>query len=76
MRINCWISPENRKSLSYLITAVNIKRVETGLNEVSQAHVLNEIIQRAAEMNTINLCGVFLVKQSRAECERVGVKRE
>lgn len=76
MRINCWISPENRKSLSHLITAVNIKHVETGLNEVSQVHVLNEIIQRAAEMNTINLCGVFLVKQSQAECERVGVKRE
>lgn len=73
MRINCWITPENRKSLSYLITAVNIKRVETGLDEVSQAHVLNEIIQRAAEMSTINLCGVFLAKKSRAECESLGV---
>lgn len=76
MRINCWITQNNRTALSDLITAVNIKRAEMGLCEVSQAHVLNDILQRAAEMSTINLCGVFLVKQSRAECERVGVKRE
>jgi len=42
MRINCWITQNNRTALSDLITAVNIKRAEMGLCEVSQAHVLNE----------------------------------
>ncbi|MGO3911527.1 hypothetical protein [Huaxiibacter chinensis] len=75
MRINCWITQDNRTSLSQMITAVNIKRAEMGLEEVSQAHVLNDIIQRAGEMTTINLCGVFLMKHSRSECDAVGIKR-
>lgn len=74
MRINCWITPENRIRLSQMITAVNIQRVQCGLEEVSQAHVLNDIIERAAEMSTINLCGMFLLKQERSACEQVGVK--
>lgn len=76
MRINCWITPENRKGLSNLITAVNIKRAEAGLDEVSQAHVLNDVIARVVEMSTVNLCGTFLIKRSRGECEKVGVRIE
>lgn len=63
MRINCWITPENRQALSHLITAVNIERAHSGLDEVSQAHVLNDIIARVAEMRTVNLCGVFLLNR-------------
>lgn len=63
MRINSRITPENRVALSHLITAVNIKRVNMGLDEVRQSDVLNEIIARAAEQSTINLCGVFLIKE-------------
>ncbi len=74
MRINCWITPENRISLSHLITAVNIKRQEMGLDEVSQAHVVNDIIQRVAEMSTVNLCGTFLIKSLNEEWDRMGVK--
>lgn len=74
MRINCWITPENRLSLSQLITAVNIQRAAAGLPETSQAHVLNDVIARVAEMSTVNLCGTFLVKNSREDCARVGVK--
>lgn len=74
MRVNCWITPDNRKHLSNMITAVNCERAAKGLEEVSQAHVLNDIIERVAQMSTVNLCGVFLLKSTRAQCEAVGVK--
>ncbi|ENU4835475.1 hypothetical protein ACFH4J_003459 [Escherichia coli] len=60
MRINCSIKPENRLTLSQLITAVNQQRARLGLEDVRQSDVVNEIIARAGEQSTINLCGVFV----------------
>lgn len=67
MRINCWITPENRVDLSAMITAVNQQRAALGLGPVSQAHVLNDIIARAAEQSTINLCSVFVTREQRSQ---------
>lgn len=75
MRINCSITPDNRRALSHIITAVNIRRAELGLREASQSEVVNEIIARAAERTTINLCNVFLTKQHDATGEREAVCR-
>lgn len=74
MRINSRITPENRKRLSNLITAVNCQRASMGLEEVKQSDVVNAIIERVSEMTAVNLCGVFLLKATRKECESIGVR--
>jgi hypothetical protein len=62
MRINCAITPDDRRALSKLIGAVNEKRLAIGLPLVNQSQIISEIIQRAAERDTINLCGIYLIK--------------
>ena len=70
MRINCSITPDHRRALSQMITAVNAKRAEQGLEPVTQSQIVNEIIGRAAERDTINLCGIYLIKSQYAPGDR------
>lgn len=67
MRINCSITPENRLALSQIIKAVNEQRAALGLPPVMQSAVVNEIIARAAEWSTINLCSVFITREQRSQ---------
>lgn len=63
MRINAWITPENRQRLSTMITEVNWKRLEAGLDPLSQAHVINDIIERAWERDVIQIGGFYIINR-------------
>lgn len=65
MRINCSITLHNRIALWQFISAVNEQRQAMGLEPATQSEVVNEIIARAAERSTINLCNVFITREQR-----------
>lgn len=62
MRINCSITPTERAQLSYLLYSVNDQRAALNLPPVNQAAIVQEIIHRVSEMNTVNLCNVFITR--------------
>lgn len=67
MRINCSITLSERAQLSYMIDAVNAQRAALRLPPVNQSDLIQEIIQRVAEMKSVNLCNVFIPRAPKGD---------
>ena len=67
LRLQAHLTYENEIALRQLLTSVNASRAKAGLETVTISALVNDMIARIDEMQTLNLCGVFLLNRRDAE---------
>ena len=63
MRLQAHLTHESEMAIRQLHASVNAERSKAGLEPVSISTMVNDVITRIDEMQTINLCGVFLLNR-------------
>jgi hypothetical protein len=60
-RLQAHLTYESEMALRQLLASVNVARAKAGMEPVTISLLVNEMISRVDEMQTVNLCGVFLM---------------
>lgn len=60
MRLQAHLTAENTVAINQLLDTVNEARKRGGMEPTTLTHLTNEIIARAVERSSINLCNVFV----------------
>lgn len=66
-RLQAHLTGENETALRQLLASVNASRAKAGMEAVTVSALVNDMIARIDEMQTLNLCGVFLLNRRDAE---------
>jgi len=65
MRLQAHLTNENTDAIMHLLADVNAAREAAGLEPVSLQFLTNNIIDRIAQMPTVQLCDVYVTRTSR-----------
>lgn len=66
MRLQAHLTHESEIAVRQLLASVNVERSKAGLEPVTISTLINDVISRIDEMQTLNLCGVFLLNRKDA----------
>ena len=66
-RLQAHLTYESEMALRQLLASVNASRTKAGMEPVTVSALVNDMIARIDEMQTLNLCGVFLLNRRDAE---------
>ena len=63
MRLQAHLTSESEIAVRQLLASVNDARAKLGLEPVTISALINDVITRIDEIQTLNLCGVFLLNR-------------
>lgn len=66
MRLQAYLTPENEVAVQQLLASVNAEREKAGLEPATISKLINEIISRIDQMQSLNICDVYLMNRQNA----------